>query len=184
MTIISGMDPAFLVWIPPLDESGEILPESTEELHEMTNIRPKVYIDPGSNKESPEEEEVLIPKIKARSVSESTLKGSPILKAKNRRVQPLVFDDTDNRYKSEVVPLVHNHKNVSIQMQEFPKRLITASKYSLTEMEKETKVEKSPSLCGDYLAGIKFADDEDEDLAENQCNIDRSYQDLNIISSS
>lgn len=119
-----------------------------------------------------------------RSVSESTLKGSPILRAKNRKVQPLVFDDIDNRYRSEVVPLVHNNRNVSIQLQEFPKKLLTASKYSLADMEKETKVEKSPSLCGDYLAGIKYADDEEEDLTENQCNIGRSYQDLNVISSS
>lgn len=178
------MDPAFLVWIPPLDETGEILGENGEEYHEMEHLHPKIYIDPGSNKESPDEEDVLLPKIKSRSVSESTLKGSPILRAKNRRVLPMVFDDTDNRYKSEVVPLVHNSKNISIQLQEFPKKLLTASKYSLAEMEKETKVEKSPSLCGDYLSGIKFADDEEEDLAENQCNIDRSYQDLNIISSS
>lgn len=178
------MDPAFLVWIPPLDESGEILTESNEEYHEMENIQPKIYIDPGSNRESPDEQEVLIPKLKARSVSESTLKGSPIMRAKNRRVQPMVFDDTDNRYKSEVVPLVHSNKSFSIQLQEFPKKLLTASKYSLADMEKETKVEKSPSLCGDFLAGIKFADDEEEDLADNQCNIDRSYQDLNIISSS
>lgn len=177
------MDPAFLVWIPPLDESGEILPENSQEYVAMEEIRPKVYIDPGSNKESPEEE-ILIPKIKMRSVSESTLKGSPVLRAKNRRVQPLVFDDTDNRYKSEVVPLVHNKKTISIQLHEFPKKRLSASKYSLAEMEKETKVEKSPSLCGEFLAGIKFADDEEEDLAENQCNIDRSYQDLNIISSS
>lgn len=178
------MDPAFLVWIPPLDETGEILGENSEEFHEMEHIQPKIFVDPGSNKESPEEEDVLLPKIKSRSVSESTLKGSPIMRTKNRKVQPMVFDDTDNRYKSEVVPLVHNSKNISIQLQEFPKKFLTASKYSLAEMEKETKVEKSPSLCGDYLAGIKFADDEEEDLAENQCNIDRSYQDLNIISSS
>lgn len=176
------MDPAFLVWIPPLDETGEILTENEGEYHEMENFQPHIYVDPGSNKESPEEE-VLIPKIKMRSVSESTLKGSPILKAKNRRIQPFVFDDTDNRYKSEVVPLVHNNKNISIQLHEFPKKLLTASKYSLAEMEKETKVEKSPSLSGDYLSGIKFADDEEEDLS-TQCNIERSYQDVNIITSS
>lgn len=175
------MDPAFLVWIPPLDESGEILTEVDGEYHEMENIQRHIYVDPGSNKESPEEE-VLIPKIKMRSISESTLKGSPILKAKNRRVQPMVFED--NRYKSEVVPLVHNNRNISIQLQEFPKKLLTASKYSLAEMEKETKVEKSPSLSGDYLSGIKYADDEEEDLSTIQCNIDRSYHDMNIISSS
>lgn len=39
-----GMDPAFLVWIPPLDESGEILPMEGGDNFEMEDIRPKVYI--------------------------------------------------------------------------------------------------------------------------------------------
>lgn len=52
-----GMDPAFLVWIPPLDETGEILQES----YPMHDIRSKQHIDPGSNTESPEEE-ILLPK--------------------------------------------------------------------------------------------------------------------------
>lgn len=86
------MDPAFLVWIPPLDEMGEILPSEEAECHEMTDIRPKVYIDPGSNKESPEEE-TLLPKPRRRSVSESTAACSPLSKKKNKKVYPLVHGE-------------------------------------------------------------------------------------------
>lgn len=184
-----GMDPAFLVWIPPLDESGEILPDEEQEYHEMEDIRPKVYIDPGSNKESPEEE-MLLPKSRKRSLSDigdDTPKSSPILRAKNKKVHPLIVkesnDKIDNKFISEVQPLVHQPKTVSIQMHEFPKKLRMSPKLR-KDMEKETKVEKSPSLDSDYLDGIKFADEEDEDLNENECNIDVPYQNSNILSSS
>lgn len=86
------MDPAFLVWIPPLDESGEILPCDEEmESHEMTDIRPKVYVDPGSNKESPEEE-TLLQKCRGRSISDSNdlQTPSPVVNRKIKKVYPLV----------------------------------------------------------------------------------------------
>lgn len=55
-----GMDPAFLVWIPPLDDDGEILPEEQQrELYE--DLKPKHFVDPGSNQESPEQE-LTVPK--------------------------------------------------------------------------------------------------------------------------
>lgn len=184
------MDPAFLVWIPPLDETGEILPEEDREYHEMEDIRPKVYIDPGSNKESPEEE-LLLPKSRKRSlsdISDSNSKCTPIFRAKNKKVHPLIVkestDKIDNKFISEVQPLVHQPKTVSIQMHEFPKKLRMSPKLLRKDMEKETKVEKSPSLDGNFLDGIKFADEEEEDLNENECNIDVSYQDSNILSSS
>ncbi|KAJ8961826.1 hypothetical protein NQ318_021441 [Aromia moschata] len=161
-----GMDPAFLVWIPPLDESGEILPEEGQEYHEMQDIRPKVYIDPGSNKESPEEE-MLLPKPRKRSLSDDTPKSSPRAEAEEQ-------EDPSPRL----------HKPVTIQMHDFPKKLRSLPKLAKMDMEKETKVEKSPSFDGDLLDDIKFADEEDEDLDGNQCNIDVSYQDSNILSSS
>nr|CAI5867988.1 unnamed protein product [Callosobruchus analis] len=155
-----GMDPAFLVWIPPLDESGEILPEEGQEYHEMQDIRPKLYIDPGSNKESPEQE-MLLPK----SESNSKIKVAP---SENRY-------GVDNRLISEVEPLVHKSRDGTIQ--EFHRK----QKISRKDSEKETKVEKSPSLEGsEYLDDIRYADDEDDD----QCNNDVSYQDSNILSSS
>ncbi|XP_018569476.1 uncharacterized protein LOC108909578 isoform X2 [Anoplophora glabripennis] len=181
---------SYLVWIPPLDESGEILPEEDQEYHEMEDIRPKVYIDPGSNKESPEEE-MLLPKCRKRSLSDvsaNNSKRSPIFKPKCKRVHPLIHKESsekmDNKFISEVQPLVHQPKTVSIQLHEFPKKLRASPKLLRKDMEKETKVEKSPSLDGDFLDGIKFADEEDEDLNENECNIDVPYQDSNILSSS
>ncbi|XP_060524261.1 uncharacterized protein LOC132700756 isoform X2 [Cylas formicarius] len=171
-----GMDPAFLVWIPPLDESGEILPPEDQEYHELEDIAPKVYIDPGSNKESPEEESLLP---KSRTVNE----------AKTKVVYPLVHgtkrnrEVIDNRYLNEAEPLVNN-KIVEIQLHEFPKKLRT-QKLSKMDMEKETEVQKSPSIDEDE---IRFADDDDEDdldLNEMQCNNENvSYQDSNVLSSS
>lgn len=132
-----GMDPAFLVWIPPLDEHGEILP--SEELQ----LQPKVYIDPGSNRESPDEKEVLLPKI------------------------------------SDSEKLVLAEKELSVASMQFPINKRGGSKLS-QEMEKETKVEKSPSY-----EEIKYADEEDDekDVTDGQCNIE-AYQDSNILSSS
>ncbi|KAJ8982276.1 hypothetical protein NQ317_007250 [Molorchus minor] len=179
-----GMDPAFLVWIPRWTNQGEILPDDDREYHEMEDIRPKVYIDPGSNKESPEEE-MLLPKPRKHSSNDDTPKSSPVLKLKNKRVHPLISDSKegiDNKYKNEVQPLVH--KPVNIQLHEFPKKIKCLSKLSKMDMEKETKVEKSPSFSSDMLDDIKFADEEEEDLEENMCNIDVPYQDSNILSSS
>ncbi|CAH0553889.1 unnamed protein product [Brassicogethes aeneus] len=165
-----GMDPAFLVWIPPLDESGEILPEDVE----MGDITPKVYVDPGSNQESPEEE-MLLPK--NRLVT--TPKSSPLMRAKNKKVHPY----TENKEKYENLPLMTDNKH-SVQVHEMPKGKLNSNTNSIKDMEKETKVEKSPSLNSNILDEIKFADDDDDDYYENQCNIEVSYQDSNIISSS
>lgn len=147
-----GMDPAFLVWIPPLDEDGEILPEQE---HEMDDIKPKVYIDPGSNKESPEEEMTLLPKIK---------KNTPLMK---KRIHPI---ETGGGIEKEPLVSVQFHRN---------------------KMEKETKVEKSPSIDSNILmADIKFVDEDEDEIdekivGENVCNnIELSYQDSNILSSS
>ncbi|XP_044259174.1 uncharacterized protein LOC123007794 isoform X2 [Tribolium madens] len=141
-----GMDPAFLVWIPPLDEDGEILPTEEE-------LKPRVYIDPGSNKESPEEE-MLLPKSEKKI---EITPNSPILKKINKTV---------------------------VTIHELPKNK-RCSKL-LDEMEKETKVEKSPCLDKNILEEIKFADEDDEEKesTESQCNIELSYQDSNILSSS
>ncbi|RZC35348.1 uncharacterized protein BDFB_010137, partial [Asbolus verrucosus] len=167
-----GMDPAFLVWIPPLDEDGEILPPDDD-------LKPKVYIDPGSNKESPEEE-MLLPKVDA-AVIETTPKASPILK-KNKKIHPLIQE----KMRKEREPLL-NKTVVTIQLHEFPKnRRCSSTSKLIDDMEKETKVEKSPSVDSNILEEIKFADEDDDekDLTENQCNIELSYQDSNILSSS
>uniref|UniRef100_A0AAR5QDQ7 Uncharacterized protein n=1 Tax=Dendroctonus ponderosae TaxID=77166 RepID=A0AAR5QDQ7_DENPD len=157
-----GMDPAFLVWIPPLDESGEILPHIEVECHEMVDIRPKVYVNPGSNTESPEEES-LVPKPRRRSVSESTATSSLMSKKKVKKVIPLVHGNVtqvDNKYLNEARHIIDNRK-VAIQMQEFPRKLRPIVPL---DMEKETKVEKSPSVNNSILDDIQFADDDEEEL--------------------
>lgn len=75
----------------------------------------------------------------------------------------------DNRYLKESEPLIGN-KKVTIQLHEFPRKLKPSSPQ---EMEKETKVEKSPSIDSNILDEIRFADDDSEelDLNERQCNI-------------
>lgn len=65
-----GMDPAYLVWIPPLDESGEILPD------DLPN--PEQYVDPGSNTESPEAE-VLLPKQNCRQKLKKVLDNKVLI---------------------------------------------------------------------------------------------------------
>ncbi|ERL95330.1 hypothetical protein D910_12596, partial [Dendroctonus ponderosae] len=157
-----GMDPAFLVWIPPLDESGEILPHIEVECHEMVDIRPKVYVNPGSNTESPEEES-LVPKPRRRSVSESIATSSLMSKKKVKKVIPLVHGNVtqvDNKYLNEARHIIDNRK-VAIQMQEFPRKLRPIVPL---DMEKETKVEKSPSVNNSILDDIQFADDDEEEL--------------------
>ncbi|XP_017775966.1 PREDICTED: uncharacterized protein LOC108562210 isoform X2 [Nicrophorus vespilloides] len=155
-----GMDPAFLVWIPPLDESGEIIPEDPE------NILPKLQADPGSNKESPEEE------IK---------KMSP---KKSKKLHPLVIIENKSG-SSESVKFMYerispnenvNNKVVSIQLQEFSKLKLGSP--VRVHKEKETKVEKLSSP--DLDSNIKFADDDDVEET-NQCNNELAYQDSNIL---
>lgn len=172
------MDPAFLVWIPPLDEDGELFPEyEKSEYHEMTAVRE--YADPGSNKETPEEE-ILLPKPKTHiHHSEPSL---PKLKYKssNNSKTP---QDIDNKFVSEIQPLVHK-RIVDSDIASISKKLKETKKYIREDMEKETEVEKSLDLGN--VDNIKFVDDEElTDYPENQCNnMDVAYQGSNFKSSS
>ncbi|KAF2884467.1 hypothetical protein ILUMI_21705, partial [Ignelater luminosus] len=118
-----GMDPAFLVWIPPLDESGEILKDIDEVVPSYEDIQPQHYIDPGSNKESPEEE-LLLPK-RRRSLGDSTPKSSPLINQRRKRIHPFIEDNkaSSNEIITERTPLVKDDLTnaVSIQLHEFPK---------------------------------------------------------------
>ncbi|XP_050515763.1 uncharacterized protein LOC114336298 [Diabrotica virgifera virgifera] len=160
-----GMDPAFLVWIPPFDETGEIFPEydGDNEYHEMDEVRN--YADPGSNKESPEEDTALLPKHKQPEHKESFI---PSAKHAGHSV--------DNKYISEIEPLVHK-KIAETQLEDLSKILKVSPKLLREDMEKETEFEKFSSLEN---IDIKFVDD---DEAGESCNTDMAYQDSNIISS-
>lgn len=179
-----GMDPAYLVWIPPLDD-----------LSEIDDIRPKQYIDPGSNQESPEDE-LLIPKIRRKSISEITTvdkaesrKSSPeeerLLPRRRKSIERIGVEKlklcvSDSLSDRSISPIVVRKRNECIQLDEFPKKLGANSPARVHKpSEKETEVEKSPSY--DVMDDIKFADDEgDEEVVDNECN-KSSYQDSNII---
>lgn len=190
-----GMDPAFLVWIPPLDESGEILQDLDQNYHEMEDIRPKQKVDPGSNTESPEEE-LLLPKTAINTADNKLVYASAV--GLNKSNKNLRIQDCNRRFNeysehdNEMVPLVSKENAiaiVSVQLHEFPRLRgsVNGAKKVQPDIEKETQVEKLSSEDSNKLEDIKFVDDDEEDVemrTEAQCNIEVSYQDSNILSSS
>ncbi|KAF5289454.1 hypothetical protein FQR65_LT11827 [Abscondita terminalis] len=180
-----GMDPAFLVWIPPLDEDGDILREIDDENLTYKENECKEYNEPKSSNESPEEE-LLLPK-RRRSLSDSVSKGNPLTTSKSKKIHPSVHHNKSlsHELNQENFPLVKSElKDVNIPLQDLSKLKLGKSLPDVGNRGvKETKVEKYP-VDSNILNEIKFADDDDEELTENQCNIERSYQDSNILSSS
>lgn len=170
-----GMDPAFLVWIPPLEE-GDIIKEMDEK-HHFDEILPKQIVDPGSNTESPEDfnEQLHIARSQLKT-EENTPHSSPRidrrLAMKTNIVHPLNFSISDLAPNKRDVPFFEmnrkSHKNekcVSIPMKEFPnnKYQQEAAKYS--ESEKEPYCEKSPKEHKKKysdISDIQFADDDSD----------------------
>ncbi|XP_055696759.1 uncharacterized protein LOC129797908 isoform X1 [Phlebotomus papatasi] len=147
-----GMDPAYLVWIPPLDQ-GNIIRELTEkddtpdrESPQYEEILPRhENIDPGSNTETPDEE-------------------TPSL------------SNTKTTLMMRKIPGVP--ETSGIQLQDFTKvrtakypqmagRLIPTRENREEEEEKETSVVKSPSNYFE-MDDIKFADDDHDH--DDDCN--------------
>lgn len=93
-----GMDPAYLVWIPPLDD-----------LEEFEDIKPKQYVDPGSNQESPEEE-ILIPKIRRKSLNEITIVETSLLEKCDSQEIP----QTQKRKKSAEKNIIIKKEDIKI----------------------------------------------------------------------
>lgn len=154
-----GMDPAFLVWIPPIDDSGNILSDSENEeiLHDHS------YVDPGSNKESPEEDEApQIPKkpprksLKSPSGDETKLITSASLNPKE------ILSKIHFLQRKAVEKPNESIENFANKTPSFKKPDVKR----ISAIEKETSEEKSPSdnKVSEYyeLSDIKFADDEEE----------------------
>ena len=159
-----GMDPAFLVWIPPIDESGNILSDDEEILPRSSDV------DPGSNKESPDDDEEDddddAPKVpakpprrsfkspvsdEAKSIGSSSLSPKEIL-SKINFLHRRVSEKTSSGSSENL-----DHKALSYTKPEVKR---------ISIIEKETSVIKSPSdnKISEYyeLSDIKFADDEEE----------------------
>lgn len=164
-----GMDPAFLVWIPPIDESGNILSDSENDGDEILRIHRD--IDPGSNKESPEEDEA--PKIPAKPPRKS-LKSPSTEDAKSiisSSLNPKEILSRINFLQRRVIekPCSGSVENLENKAMSYVKPDVKR----ISLIEKETSVIKSPSdsKISEYyeLSDIKFADDEEE--------LENSYRD-------
>lgn len=157
-----GMDPAFLVWIPPIDDSGKILSDSENDGDEILPVNRN--INPGSNKESPEEGEA--PRIplkpprknlksptsdEAKPITSSSLNPKEIL-SKINFLQRNVIETPTSASEENL-----QHKALTYIKPEVKR---------ISVIEKETSVIKSPSdsKISEYyeLSDIKFADDEEE----------------------
>lgn len=151
-----GMDPAFLVWIPPLDDTGEILQNYERDSYDLHDIRPKQHIDPGSNTESPEEE-VLLPKTNT-SADDNKLTFMQSSGSSRSSTKGGSKNSNESIEKEDAV------KMVSIHLHEFPK--IRKSGGSVVgrdaDKEKETAVEKLIGIDSNKLEGIRYADEEED----------------------
>jgi hypothetical protein len=154
-----GMDPAFLVWIPPIDDSGNILSDSENEEILPTHSD----IDPGSNKESPEEDEApQIPKKPPRKSLKSPA-SDEIKPITSGSLNPKEILSKINFLQRKVA----EKPNESIE--NFENRMPVLRKPDvkrISAIEKDTSEEKSLSdnKISEYyeLSDIKFADDEEE----------------------
>jgi hypothetical protein len=151
-----GMDPAFLVWIPPIDEHNGIISDL-----EGDEILPRNRdVDPGSNQESPESAESPPLKTPAKPPRRSLISPSS--------------DESPSISPKEILKKINflqKHAAASeenLQHKSPPKTASDVKRISV--IEKETSVIKSPSdnrVCEYYeLSDIKFADDDlDDDSA-------------------
>ena len=154
-----GMDPAFLVWIPPIDESGKILSDSESE-----DILPTHSdIDPGSNKESPEEDEApQIPKKPPRrSLKSPSSDDAKTITAGSLNPREILSKINFLQRKVTAKPNESIENKTPILRKPDAKRI--------SAIEKETSEEKTlgDNKISEYyeLSDIKFADDEEDGSA-------------------
>lgn len=175
-----GMDPAFLVWIPPIDESGHIISDVESE-----DILPSHSdIDPGSNKESPDEEAPskpppTKPPRKSLISTPTNDEPKPITVASTSILNPKEILSKINFLQRTTAAKSAGASNENLQ-QKSPTKTVDVKRISV--IEKETSVIKSPSdnrICEYYeLSDIKFADDDEEiDDDTDDTNNRTSYRD-------
>lgn len=157
-----GMDPAFLVWIPPIDEHNGIISDL-----EGDEILPVNHdVDPGSNQESPESADgppLRVPTKPPRksliSPSSEDLSPPPPTPSPSSGISPKDILKKINFLQKK------NASSENLQHKSPPK--IASDVKRISVIEKETSVIKSPSdnrVCEYYeLSDIKFADDDMEE---------------------
>ncbi|VVC99520.1 unnamed protein product [Leptidea sinapis] len=165
-----GMDPAFLVWIPPIEE-GDII-------REMDNSRAPIYEevipkelrpDPGSNTESPEDRPASST-LKRNSDNRSHRSNESIKSTRRERgnmIHPLNFSISDmqgtprlaKRYKKKkeenhvVIPMKNLTLNIS------PVKVHKREKDDFTLKRVSESREKDSTLKRNDFNDIRYADD-------------------------
>jgi hypothetical protein len=167
-----GMDPAFLVWIPPIDEMGNILSDIETDNEEILPTHRD--LDPGSNKESPEEDDA--PKIPAKPPRRSLKSPS------NEDLKPITSSSLNPKEILSKINFLQRKikaKPSSGSNENLEKRIIENVKPEvkrISMIEKETSVIKSPSdsKISEYyeLSDIKFADDEEENSQDTTFHVE------------
>lgn len=161
-----GMDPAFLVWIPPIDEVNGIISDL-----ESDEIMPDHRgINPGSNKESPEQDEPPL-KVPAKPPRKRLISPSS---DESLSPSPPSSSLSPKQILSKISFLQRTRKtsgasSENLQQKSPTKATVDVKRISI--IEKETSVIKSPSdnkICEYYeLSDIKFADDDLDDIDDN-----------------
>ncbi|XP_055904948.1 uncharacterized protein LOC129940590 [Eupeodes corollae] len=156
-----GMDPAYLVWIPPMDEETNIdeVNKTPEPIYEEILPRP-TSVSPESNTETPESE-------LSRSNSVSKVARSPSeTNLKNVLIQKSIAAAASVSHEGTPILSVRRIRTQKPNNQEKS----TARLSSESNSEKETSVVKSPSDLQDFyeLDDIQFADEESESSEHQQ----------------
>lgn len=154
-----GMDPAFLVWIPPLNDEDDI----TEEIDlEKTDTEVELTSEPRSSNVTPNEE---IMKILQQRRNDYLIVNSI---SKSDIYSEAADQPADNRSVNRKNPLQELAFN-NVRRKISPP---VADEFIEEEREKETSFTKSPvdnKQISDFydVADIQFADDEEDDSGED-----------------
>lgn len=146
------MDPAFLVWIPPIDEvglnetelNGHLEPHYEEILPRHTDI------DPGSNKETPEDETPCLPRKPPRKSLTNSDQQNEEIKSLLTKSPKLATRIGPRKASIESIQLAEIHR-VNSELE--------------TGKEKETAIVITDNRIADYygLSDIQFADEDLDD---------------------
>ncbi|CAK1555083.1 unnamed protein product [Leptosia nina] len=164
-----GMDPAFLVWIPPLDE-GDIIKEMDENKAPIyEEVVPKeLRPDPGSNRESPEDRPTL--KRIPTNRSNESIKSMRKVIDRSSVIHPLNFSISDlqnspqlpkrNKRKKSEIPVNIPMKDLTLMS---PVKVHKKSDDSTLKRVLETR-EKDSTLKRNDFNDIRFADDSSNEI--------------------
>ncbi|XP_053696681.1 uncharacterized protein LOC128743987 [Sabethes cyaneus] len=165
-----GMDPAFLVWIPPLNDEDGISEEVDLEREVNEDDGLEVASEPRSSNTTPNEEIVKILQQKRQdyllvnSISRSDIYSDS--------------EHSDNR-SGVREPMLGGRRNhlQELALSNARRKISSPADDSSEEKEKETSFTKSPldnKQIADFyeMADIQFADDEDEDEDEEERRVE------------